>query len=297
MTFREFSKQQVPRIDDTMIHFLTETTTEKNLLESMIYSIQAGGKRFRPLLLLATIDFLGEPLKNGAYQVASALEMVHCYSLIHDDLPAMDDDSLRRGKPTNHKVFGEATAILAGDGLLTEAFHLVAKSDLTADIKNQLLGDLAKASGTHGMIAGQMLDISNENKKISLSELKQMHGRKTGALIEFAVSAGSQLGSAPVAVKEHLKVFAEAVGIAFQIRDDLLDVIGDETVIGKKIGADAKLNKSTYVSLLGLEGAEHSFQQTCTLAQGSLQEAKKLMGITQQTILEMILEELMVIDK
>ena len=269
-SLRLFRQEHLPAVESAMLTFLTEETTEGALLEAMAYSIHAGGKRLRPLLLLATLAYFGQEIQTGDYQVAAALEMVHTYSLIHDDLPAMDNDDLRRGKPTNHKVFGEAQAILAGDGLLTEAFHLLGESQITDRQKLRLLPLLAKAAGSYGMVAGQVADIQGEQQQLTLEELQSVHSRKTGALIEFAVVAGTILADQSDAVCQQMAEFAQHFGIAFQIKDDLLDVLGDEQVIGKRTGMDQQLNKSTYPSLLGNAGAQKALDEQCQAARSSL---------------------------
>lgn len=279
-----------------MYDFLEKTSQSEILFDSMVYSLDAGGKRFRPLLLLATVDFFGQTLENSHYEIAAALEMIHTYSLIHDDLPAMDDDDLRRGKPTNHKVYGEGLAILAGDALLTESFHLVAEMEVESSLKVELIRLLAKASGSTGMIAGQVEDVLGEGKKINFRELQKMHQKKTGMLIQFAVEAGVLMSTQSFEMKKWLLEYAQNVGIAFQIRDDLLDVLGDEAAIGKKVGADEAHNKNTYVSLLGIEGATKAFENHCDLATESLQKAKDLLNKSEEvTLLEIIIEELKVI--
>lgn len=291
--FRDFLAREIPLVDETIYSFLKQTAGEQHLLESMLYSVEAGGKRFRALLVLGTLTTLNQTLTQGHYEVAAALEMVHTYSLIHDDLPAMDNDDLRRGKPTNHRVFGEAMAILAGDGLLTEAFHLLSVSALTAEIKINLLSLLGQASGTKGMIAGQVTDMIGENKSITLEQLQGMHRRKTGALITYGVQSAAVMSRALPELEEALVRFSEHVGMAFQIRDDLLDVIGDEKEIGKKTGMDQQQNKNTYVSLLGLEGAKLAFYEQYKAANHELQRAKKLMGKeSERTLLDSMLEEL-----
>ncbi|MGL4644024.1 MAG: polyprenyl synthetase family protein, partial [Vagococcus fluvialis] len=276
--YKEFSKQNIPVINQKMYDFLEKTSQSEILFDSMVYSLDAGGKRFRPLLLLATVDFFGQTLENSHYEIAAALEMIHTYSLIHDDLPAMDDDDLRRGKPTNHKVYGEGLAILAGDALLTESFHLVAEMEVESALKVELIRLLAKASGSAGMIAGQVEDVLGEGKKINFRELQKMHQKKTGMLIQFAVEAGVLMSTQSFEMKKWLLEYAQNVGIAFQIRDDLLDVLGDEAAIGKKVGADEAHNKNTYVSLLGIEGATKAFENHCDLATESLQKAKDLLN-------------------
>lgn len=294
--YKEFSKQNIPVINQKMYDFLEKTSQSEILFDSMVYSLDAGGKRFRPLLLLATVDFFGQTLENSHYEIAAALEMIHTYSLIHDDLPAMDDDDLRRGKPTNHKVYGEGLAILAGDALLTESFHLVAEMEVESSLKVELIRLLAKASGSTGMIAGQVEDVLGEGKKINFRELQKMHQKKTGMLIQFAVEAGVLMSTQSFEMKKWLLEYAQNVGIAFQIRDDLLDVLGDETAIGKKVGADEAHNKNTYVSLLGIEGATKAFENHCDLATESLQKAKGLLNKSEEvTLLEIIIEELKVI--
>ena len=294
--YKEFSKQNIPVINQKMYDFLEKTSQSEILFDSMVYSLDAGGKRFRPLLLLATVDFFGQTLENSHYEIAAALEMIHTYSLIHDDLPAMDDDDLRRGKPTNHKVYGEGLAILAGDALLTESFHLVAEMEVESALKVELIRLLAKASGSAGMIAGQVEDVLGEGKKINFRELQKMHQKKTGMLIQFAVEAGVLMSTQSFEMKKWLLEYAQNVGIAFQIRDDLLDVLGDEAAIGKKVGADEAHNKNTYVSLLGIEGATKAFENHCDLATESLQKAKGLLNKSEEvTLLEIIIEELKVI--
>lgn len=294
--YKEFSKQNIPVINQKMYAFLEKTSQSEILFDSMVYSLDAGGKRFRPLLLLATVDFFGQTLENSHYEIAAALEMIHTYSLIHDDLPAMDDDDLRRGKPTNHKVYGEGLAILAGDALLTESFHLVAEMEVESSLKVELIRLLAKASGSTGMIAGQVEDVLGEGKKINFRDLQKMHQKKTGMLIQFAVEAGVLMSTQSFEMKKWLLEYAQNVGIAFQIRDDLLDVLGDEAAIGKKVGADEAHNKNTYVSLLGIEGATKAFENHCDLATESLQKAKDLLNKSEEvTLLEIIIEELKVI--
>lgn len=294
--YKEFSKQNIPVINQKMYDFLEKTSQSEILFDSMVYSLDAGGKRFRPLLLLATVDFFGQTLENSHYEIAAALEMIHTYSLIHDDLPAMDDDDLRRGKPTNHKVYGEGLAILAGDALLTESFYLVAEMEVESALKVELIRLLAKASGSAGMIAGQVEDVLGEGKKINFRELQKMHQKKTGMLIQFAVEAGVLMSTQSFEMKKWLLEYAQNVGIAFQIRDDLLDVLGDEAAIGKKVGADEAHNKNTYVSLLGIEGATKAFENHCDLATESLQKAKDLLNKSEEvTLLEIIIEELKVI--
>lgn len=258
-----FSEKHVPKINQTMLNGIVMNTKEKNLQASMNYSVEAGGKRIRPILFLATLMSLKQPIDDNAYKVAGALEMIHTYSLIHDDLPAMDNDDLRRGKPTNHVVFGEGMAILAGDALLTEAIYLLTTTTYSPELKVTLIQMLTKAAGSAGMIGGQVGDIEGENQALGLSDLQFVHERKTGALIEFAVLAASRVANSPTKVIDYLEVYSRSFGVAFQIKDDLLDVIGDESVIGKRTGMDAALNKSTYTSLLGVSGAQEALRDYC----------------------------------
>lgn len=235
--------------------------------EAMLYSLKAGGKRIRPLLVLATVQAFGKDVVT-AYDAATAIEWVHTYSLIHDDLPAIDNDDLRRGKPTNHKVFGESTAILAGDALLTHSFDVLSSSAvLESDKKIILIQRLAECAGSRGMIGGQLEDIQSENKKVALDVLQSIHERKTGALIQFALFAGGLIADQRQDILEYLNQIAEPIGLAFQIRDDILDVVSDVESLGKNVGQDEKLEKSTYPSLLGLEGSYDKLEEMLSLAE------------------------------
>nr|WP_262421986.1 farnesyl diphosphate synthase [Bacillus aquiflavi] len=228
--------------------------------EAMDYSLQAGGKRIRPLLMFATIAACNKDPNIGVYP-AAALEMVHTYSLIHDDLPSMDNDDLRRGKPTNHKVFGEAFAVLAGDALLTYSFQLIADmphEHADEKTKLELIRQLAKSAGAEGMVGGQTADIQGEGKQLTIQELEYTHIHKTGKLLQFSVLAGAILANASEEQKEKLTKFAHHLGLAFQIRDDILDVEGNEATIGKPLGSDSDKNKSTYPLLLSLDGAKQA---------------------------------------
>lgn len=239
---------------------IPDSSLNTDLEESMMYSLQAGGKRIRPVLLLLTLNMLNEDYHKGL-QSALALEMIHTYSLIHDDLPAMDDDDYRRGKLTNHKVYGEWKAILAGDALLTKAFELVSHDELIEDnIKVKILQRLSKASGHIGMVGGQTLDMQSENQTIDLKTLESIHKAKTGALLTFAVMAAVDIAQVDQMTSQNLNEFSEHLGLMFQIKDDLLDVYGDEAKLGKAVGSDETNNKSTYVSLLGKDGAEEKLE-------------------------------------
>ncbi|MFD2306584.1 polyprenyl synthetase family protein [Enterococcus termitis] len=290
--FTDFRKQQLPLIEKEMENFINDYTANDRLKEAMLYSIHAGGKRFRPLLVLAVLDSFNREIQTADYQVAAALEMIHTYSLIHDDLPAMDDDDLRRGKPTNHKVFGEAHAILAGDGLLTAAFQLVALSQIQSDQKVLLIQLLSKASGTQGMVAGQAGDLQGENSSLSLAELADVHEKKTGALIEFALLAGGILAQQPQEVVDLLGVFASHLGLAFQIKDDLLDATSSEEELGKQVGRDEALNKSTYPGLLGLEGAKEALAEQLNLGNETLEAVKEISSDFHLALLQEFLNQL-----
>ncbi|WP_373835973.1 polyprenyl synthetase family protein [Jeotgalibaca arthritidis] len=229
--------------------------TSEELLEAMTYSLSTGGKRFRPLLLLAAVK-LGKGSMTDAFPVAAALEWIHTYSLIHDDLPAMDNDAYRRGKLTTHKAFNEATAILAGDALLTAAFNIILdQEDIPANKRVQLAKSLGEASGANGMVAGQMADIQGESVSLTFDDVVAIHKKKTGALIEFAVLAGSLIADMSVNASVSLHKYAEHLGLAYQIHNDLKDVVLTEDESGKQANRDQELGKNTYPSLLGLEGA------------------------------------------
>ncbi|WHY65650.1 polyprenyl synthetase family protein [Neobacillus sp. SuZ13] len=243
--------------------------------ESMLYSLEAGGKRIRPLLLFATLDAFGVEPQKGLL-AASAIEMIHTYSLIHDDLPSMDNDDLRRGKPTNHKVFGDAIAILAGDALLTYSFEVIGKipPEIASDAtKLKLVIELAKAAGTEGMVGGQVADMEGEGKSLTLEELEYIHIHKTGKLLRFSVLAGAIMAGATQDQLENLSAFAHHVGLAFQIQDDILDLVGNQQLIGKPVGSDTNNHKSTYPQLLTLEGATAALHKQINLS-------KKYLGMT-----------------
>ncbi|WP_421668510.1 polyprenyl synthetase family protein [Staphylococcus felis] len=252
---------------------IEDSTLNTNLEKSMRYSLEAGGKRIRPLLLLSTLKMLQPESIEKGMKTALALEMIHTYSLIHDDLPAMDDDNLRRGKPTNHKVFGEWLAILSGDALLTKAFEIIASDDTnSAEVKIKLVQLLGQASGHLGMVGGQTLDMQSENQSISLPTLEKIHSHKTGALIRFAVEAATIIGQIPQELSQTLIRFAEHLGVIFQIKDDLLDVYGEATEIGKPVGSDITNHKGTYVTLLGQQNAEKELSQHVNKAESILKD-------------------------
>ena len=219
----------------------------------------SGGKRIRPVMMMAAADAIGTPNMNGEkfLSVASAIEMIHTYSLIHDDLPAMDNDDYRRGKLTNHKVFGEAMAILAGDALLTLAFEVITRQkNVKYPVLLEVVKELSEAAGASGMVGGQVIDLESENKHIDLETLKKMHLGKTGALFRASVRAGAILANASAQKLSALTDYAEKFGLAFQITDDILDVEGQEETIGKPVGSDERNLKSTYVTLTSLAEAK-----------------------------------------
>ena len=261
-------------VEESLTSFISgaENSPQKIIFDSMKYSLEAGGKRIRPVLLLETIKMMGGDCSAGI-PFACAVEYIHTYSLIHDDLPAMDDDDLRRGKPTNHKVFGEAVAILAGDGLLNTAFEIMSGEIL----KNNCVGSvkamnvIASCAGVNGMIAGQIVDIESEGRSISYEELRYLHSKKTGALIKASVMAGAYIAGANEEELKAVERYSENIGLAFQITDDILDVTGNTSELGKNTGSDIQNDKSTYVSLFGIEKAR-------LLAQDCLKDAVESLG-------------------
>ena len=229
---------------------------ERRVVEAMAYATLNGGKRLRPFLVLNSAQLFDVP-RARALRAAAAAEYVHCYSLVHDDLPAMDDDDLRRGKPTTHIQFDEATAILAGDGLLTFAFELLGDAPTHPDgaVRAELVVALARAIGAEGMVGGQMFDLRAEDMRLSLADITRLQAMKTGALFRFSCEAGAILGQAPADARTALRDYARDLGLAFQIADDLLDHEGTEAEVGKKVGKDAAAGKGTFVSLLGADEA------------------------------------------
>lgn len=253
--------QYQQRINDFLSHRLTRLTiNDPTLHQAMSYGLLLGGKRVRPFLVYATGQMLGVPLSQLDH-AAGSIEAIHAYSLIHDDLPAMDDDELRRGQATCHIRFDEATAILAGDALQTFAFELLGDAQISAQRKIELVKILAKSSGYHGMCGGQALDIAATNRQVSLAQLQQIHHHKTGALIHAAVEMAAIIADVSSSERQLLGQFSAAIGLAFQVQDDILDIIGDTKTLGKPQGSDLQANKSTYPALLGLEQAQVKAQQ------------------------------------
>ena len=254
---RMTTKEYKDRIDAALeTYFVSPPESLAGLAESMRYSLLAGGKRIRPTLVLEFCRICGGDI-DAAMPVACAIEMLHTYSLIHDDLPCMDDDALRRGRPTNHVVYGECTATLAGDALQAEAFGTILRSALPAERKARCAEFLADAVGLDGMCGGQFLDMLGEGKKLSAQELADINSRKTGALLTAACRMGVAAGGGNEAQLEAASLYGAAIGAAFQIRDDMLDVLGNEQELGKPIGSDAQEEKNTYMALYG---AEHCSQ-------------------------------------
>jgi len=252
---------------------LPQTQDPAKLHESMHYSLLAPGKRIRPILVLASAQALDIP-EIDVLPIAATLEMIHVFSLIHDDLPTMDDDDFRRGQPTNHKVYGEAVAILAGDNLLTHSF--IPLTELNTDRYNakdilKLIRKVAEATGSKGMIAGQVIDIESEGKKIDLERLKTLHRNKTGALISLAVEAPAILSNAPDNIRNNLIKYGQSIGLAFQIADDILDIEGD-AALGKDIGSDIERGKATYPALMGMDGAKQEAARVLEEALTSLHD-------------------------
>ncbi|MFI4963954.1 MAG: polyprenyl synthetase family protein [Caulobacterales bacterium] len=246
---------------------------------AMRYAIFAGGKRLRPFLVVETAALFGVP-RRQAIRTAAAIEALHTYSLVHDDLPAMDDDDLRRGQPTVHRQFDEATAILAGDGLLTFAFELLADAAThpSAEVRAQLVADLARAAGSEGMIGGQMIDLEAESRALTADEIVDLQRRKTGALFEFSCLAGGRLGGADAKACAALSAYAADLGLAFQIGDDLIDVLGEAASAGKAVGKDQAQGKATLVSLWGVEAARAKARSLAERASAGLEPYGRAAG-------------------
>lgn len=267
------------QVDAALERYLPGAATlPQSLHEAMRYSVFAGGKRIRPVLMMAACDAVGGDAKR-VLPAACAMEMIHTYSLIHDDLPAMDDDDYRRGRPTNHKKYGEATAILAGDALLTEAFILLSEPDVNGDVPPEVLRrvihTIARCAGSMGMVGGQVVDMESEGKDIDFPTLEYIHTHKTGALILASIQTGGLIGGAGEGDLQALTRYAEAAGLAFQVADDILDVVGDQQQIGKDVGSDQARGKATYVSLLGLDEARKRARELRDLAVEALQPLGK----------------------
>lgn len=256
LEFNDILKDDVALIDKAIIDFLPECRDgQDEVVEAMKYSLANGGKRLRPVFCLEFAKSLGLD-REDALPFACALEYIHTYSLIHDDLPCMDNDDFRRGKPSCHKKFGEDTALLAGDALLTHAFQIITESDLSDYKKINAVSLLSQNSGVCGMIGGQVIDLKYEKTDPTLNQILSVHKLKTGALISASCLMGCIAGGATEMQMAYASKFAYTLGVAFQIKDDILDVIGDSSVLGKPVGSDADNNKTTYVTLVGIEKAQ-----------------------------------------
>jgi len=256
---------------------------DSKLGEAMEYSLMAGGKRMRPMLLMAAADAVGR--KGTDFLIAAcAMEMIHTYSLIHDDLPAMDNDDYRRGKLTNHKVYGDGMAILAGDALLTLAFEVVLRQEADPAVKLAVVREFAIAAGQSGMVGGQAMDLEAEGQKIDMGTLQQLHMGKTGALFHAAIRSGAMLAGASEEELAALTTYADKFGLAFQITDDILDVTGDEALIGKPVGSDERNDKSTYVTLTSLEEARKLAEETVAEAVAALAPLGEKAGFLRELV-------------
>jgi len=271
MNLKAYLRQRQQLVDEALERWVPgEKVFPPQVHEAMRYSLFAGGKRLRPILALAATEAVGGRIAD-TLPLACSLELIHTYSLIHDDLPSMDNDDFRRGRPTSHKVFGEALAILAGDALLTEAFILLARRDLMKGVppprRLRAIGEVARAAGSAGMVGGQVMDILAQGKEVTKEVLEYIHGHKTGALISASVGAGAILGGASVKEYKDLRGYGEKVGLAYQIIDDLLDVQGEMKRLGKAVRKDHLQKKATYPALIGLE---ESRRQANDLVEGAL---------------------------
>ncbi|HEM5320151.1 TPA: polyprenyl synthetase family protein [Streptococcus suis] len=278
---------KLQRLEEAMAEFYQPQVAER-LNQSVLYSLQAGGKRIRPLLLLTILESFGMELKQAHYQVAACVELIHTGSLIHDDLPAMDNDDYRRGRLTNHKVYDEATAILAGDSLFLDPFGFLAQVDLPAEPILALVRELSQASGTFGMVAGQVLDMAGEGQNLTLEQLQAIHANKTGKLLTFPfVAAGLIAGQSDVVIN-HLRQAGQLIGLAFQVRDDILDVTATFEEIGKTPQKDVLAEKSTYPALMGLEASKVFLEDSLNQAINELDQVAKQVPFSTEKIKEII---------
>ena len=278
MNFNCELKNRVNKIEQILNEYMPkEEGYQKKVFESMNYSLKAGGKRLRPILTLEACKIVGGE-EEDAIAFAVAIEMIHTYSLIHDDLPALDNDDLRRGRKTNHKVYGEAMAILAGDGLLNYAYEIMLKESIGKNDPEKYLkaiNEIAKSAGIYGMIGGQVVDIESEGKKIDMDKLDFIHMNKTAAIIIGCMRAGAIIGNATDKQLEDITKYAKNIGLSFQIVDDILDIVGDEAKLGKNVGSDIDNEKSTYPSLIGLEKSKEIANQLIKEAKASINQISK----------------------
>ena len=262
--FQVYLKEKTNFFETELKKELQELSYPETIAKGMEYAILNGGKRLRPFLLFATLELLNQNIEKGV-KSAIALEMIHSYSLVHDDLPALDNDDYRRGKLTTHKVFGEAEGILIGDSLLTYAFYILSQKNLKFLSSEQIVNIISKTSeyaGINGMIGGQMIDIESENKKIDLETLKYIHSHKTGKLIKLPIEIACIIANVEKDKKEVLEEYANLIGLAFQVKDDILDVEGTFEELGKPVGSDVDLHKATYPSILGMEESKKILNDT-----------------------------------
>lgn len=281
-------QEKLAMVESALEEFYGDQQFALSLREAVLYSIHAGGKRIRPYLLLEVLDALKVPITLAHAQVAAALEMIHTGSLIHDDLPAMDDDDYRRGRLTNHKKFGEALAILAGDALFLDPYALIAQADLSSQAKVDLISSLSLASGSMGMVAGQVLDMEGEGKHLNLEELQTIHANKTGKLIAFPFQAAGIISGLDARLQEDLKYIGELIGLAFQVRDDVLDVTASFEEIGKTPQKDLQAEKSTYPALLGLDDAIVFCNHTLDQANEKLDVISQLVDFDKEPIVKIV---------
>lgn len=275
-------------IDAAIRRFYGQEAVSEELIEAILYSVDAGGKRIRPLILLELLEGFGLDLTEAHFDVAAALEMIHTGSLIHDDLPAMDDDDYRRGRLTSHKKFDEATAILAGDSLFLDPFGLLAGADLPAPVLVDLIRALSAASGTFGMVGGQVLDMKGEGQDLNLDQLSDIHANKTGRLLAFPFEAAGIIAQQSLEVRNQLFEAGQLVGHAFQVRDDILDLTASFEEIGKTPKKDLLAEKSTYPSLLGLEKSYEILKESLDQAQAIFKDLQQQVGFYPEKILEML---------
>ena len=281
-------QEKLALVESALEEFYGDQQLAANLRDAVLYSIHAGGKRIRPYLLLEVLEALKVPITLAHAQVAAALEMIHTGSLIHDDLPAMDDDDYRRGRLTNHKKFGEALAILAGDALFLDPYALIAQADLSSQAKVDLIASLSLASGSMGMVAGQVLDMEGEGKHLNLKELQTIHANKTGKLIAFPFQAAGIISGLDARLQEDLKYIGELIGLAFQVRDDVLDVTASFEEIGKTPQKDLQAEKSTYPALLGLDDAIVFCNHTLDQANEKLDVISQLVDFDKEPIVKIV---------
>lgn len=268
-------EHKIRQIGLTIQDFYQSKEVSSDLTETILYSVEAGGKRIRPLLLLELLEGFGLELTPAHFQVAAALEMIHTGSLIHDDLPAMDNDDYRRGRLTSHKKFGEDMAILAGDSLFLDPYGLVAMAELPSQVKVDLIAELSLAAGSFGMVAGQVLDMQGEGRKLTMDQLQTIHANKTGKLLAYPFVAAGIIAQTGQSVLGKLRQVGELLGLAFQVRDDILDVTASFEQIGKTPQKDLAAEKSTYPALLGLDGARDFFDETLEQAKSMLEQLEK----------------------